>query len=218
MKTDSAQKQEAWSDYFQNRSLLMRFMIWMQIKFLVPHFERAVQSCIKPGERVLDAGCGTAMNTLHICSKLGAKPYGLDISSASLAQAKSVATGLSTNIALAQGDICNMPFTDGSIDLVWNHGVLEHFDNPIEIMSEMARIGKRVFIAVPRKTPLRGLLQRLKGLLGLAADDTFYLYSESQLVDMLSEVEGFKVEGRGSFDCLLLFSWTYAWGRKTGSK
>jgi len=47
-----------------------------------------------------------------------------------------------------------LPFKDNSFDVVFNKGVIEHFDNYIEIIKEMARIVRRngkVIIAVPNK-------------------------------------------------------------------
>ncbi|MBI3812840.1 MAG: class I SAM-dependent methyltransferase, partial [Nitrospinae bacterium] len=53
---------------------------------------------------------------------------------------------------LIKGDIFKMPFKDEKFDVVWNGGVIEHFENPSEIIRKMAvltRPGGCVFVSVP---------------------------------------------------------------------
>jgi len=204
------QQKEAWSNYFRSRSVAMRLMIWAQRRFLTPKFARAVRPYVSPGDSVLEAGCGTAMNTLYICSQLNAQPWGLDISDESLEQARRFARSVGMTINTQLGDIRNMPFTDGQFSLVWNQGVLEHFEDPVAILAEMARVGKTIFVAVPRKTLLRATIQKAKRLIGLAADDLFVLYTERQLAHIVSEVNGVALRQTGSFNALFVFSWTWA--------
>ena len=212
METDSSHKELAWTDYFVNKSILMRLMKWAQMKFLAPKFAKVLKPYVKAGDKVLDAGCGTATNTLYVCSLTGTEPWGLDISEVALGEACRTATRIGLDIRLTLGDIQKMPFPDKSFDVVWNQGVLEHFKNADEIISEMARVGRMVFVAVPRLTLSRELVQRVKTFLGLTADDVFYLYKESQLVELMSRINGLTFEASGSFSCLYLFSWTWACG------
>lgn len=209
---DSARKKAAWTDYFASKSRLMRLMLWTQKRFLLPKFAKAIEHFIKPGDRVLEAGCGTAMNTLHVCSQTNAEPWALDISHAALNEARGRAKQYGLRLRAALGDIRRIPFCDGSLDVVWNQGVLEHFEDPREVIREMARVGKRVFVAVPRKTFLRGLVQKAKALLGLTADDIFHLYKEQELVELMSQAHRWKEVESGSFNCLAIFSWTWACG------
>jgi len=187
-------------------------MKWAQMKFLAPKFAKVLKPYVKAGDKVLDAGCGTATNTLYVCSLTGTEPWGLDISEVALGEACRTATRIGLDIRLTLGDIQKMPFPDKSFDVVWNQGVLEHFKNADEIISEMARVGRMVFVAVPRLTLSRELVQRVKTFLGLTADDVFYLYKESQLVELMSRINGLTFEASGSFSCLYLFSWTWACG------
>ncbi|MBI4379056.1 MAG: class I SAM-dependent methyltransferase [Nitrospinae bacterium] len=51
-----------------------------------------------------------------------------------------------------KGDIFDMPFKGERFDLVWNGGVVEHFENPSEGIRQMAAItkpGGYVFVSVP---------------------------------------------------------------------
>lgn len=213
---DLNNKKVAWTNYFSNKSVIMHLMKWVQRNFLVPYFVREIKPYVKVGNKILEAGCGTAMNTIHACSVCGAEPWGLDISEKAIGEARHAANQFGADIKICLGDIRKMPFCDKSFDIVWNQGVIEHFENPVEIISEMARVGKIIFVAVPRKTLVRGLVQKVKALLGLTANDAFILYTESEIRDLMAGVKNLRIINSGSFDCLLLFSWTWVVGLKDG--
>lgn len=46
-------------------------------------------------------------------------------------------------------DIEHLPFADGEIDFVYCSHLLEHVDNPVQVCSEMMRVGKRGYIETP---------------------------------------------------------------------
>ncbi len=209
---DSSHKKAAWTHYFQRKSVLMRLMLWAQSRFLVPKFARAISPYIKAGDNVLEAGCGTAMSTLSVCTSLGAHPWALDISRESLEQAGQRAALYGVPLRRILADIRHLPFGAQHFDVVWNQGVMEHFDDPVHIISEMASVAKIVFVAVPRKALFRSVVQWGKARLGLAADDIFHLYTERDLVTLMSQSDRLKVKASGSFNCLLVFSWTWACG------
>jgi SAM-dependent methyltransferase len=72
-----------------------------------------------------EMGCGTAESSALIPHKLR-KFIGLDFSAVALGLARQ--TG---NLdALVQADALNLPCSSGSIDGIWNLGVMEHFDRP----------------------------------------------------------------------------------------
>jgi len=61
------------------------------------------------------------------------------------------------------GDIFNMPFSDNSFDIVWNEGVLEHFENMKSAIKEMRRVCKvngKILILVPNKYTVHTYLIR----------------------------------------------------------
>jgi SAM-dependent methyltransferase len=70
-----------------------------------------------------EMGCGTAESSALIPRKLR-KFIGLDFSAAALGLARK--TG--SLDALVQADALNLPCSSGSIDGIWNLGVMEHFD------------------------------------------------------------------------------------------
>jgi ubiquinone/menaquinone biosynthesis C-methylase UbiE len=109
-------------------------------------FMQGIEASLPRGSFVLEAGCGTGQTLAHI-SRLH-ETTGLDISRAALNLARSNCK----NPVL--GSIFTIPFKDNSFDLVYNSGVIEHFEDPTNIAAirEMARVTKpsgRVVIIVP---------------------------------------------------------------------
>ena len=78
----------------------------------------------------LDLGTGTG-RMLELLSDLSAKSVGVDASREMLAIARSnlESAGLS-RIQIRQGDMLNLPTTDGAFDLVTIHQVLHYLDDP----------------------------------------------------------------------------------------
>lgn len=96
---------------------------------------------------VVEAGCGTGQ-TLALFSERHST-VALDISPHALRLAQKIA-----NPALILGTIFSLPLKDGSCDLVYNSGVIEHFRNPEngKAVQEMARVTKScgyVIVIVP---------------------------------------------------------------------
>jgi SAM-dependent methyltransferase len=115
------------------------------LKYLA--FMEQVEKSLPGGSTVAEAGCGTGQ-TLALFSARHTT-IALDISPGALRLAGKVA-----DPELLLGTIFSMPLKDGSCDLVYNSGVIEHFKEPhnAEAVREMARItkrGGRVIIIVP---------------------------------------------------------------------
>jgi SAM-dependent methyltransferase len=107
---------------------------------------QGVEKDLPAGSKILEAGCGTGQ-TLALLSDRH-ETYGLDISRAALALAKTSCK----NPVL--GSIFNIPFRENTFDLTYNSGVIEHFRDPDNVIAirEMARITKpsgKVIIIVP---------------------------------------------------------------------
>lgn len=79
------------------------------------------------GRRVLDAGCGTAIPSLELARR-GADVVLLDVSATAVAHARRLARELGRTVTIVEGSIFDLPFGACEFDLVWNTGVLEHFD------------------------------------------------------------------------------------------
>jgi ubiquinone/menaquinone biosynthesis C-methylase UbiE len=94
------------------------------------------------GEAV-DLGCGPG----HLAVKLaqlatGLRVTGLDLSDEMLAQAEGRArqAGLGDRVSFRQGDVAQIPFPDGSLDLVVSTLSLHHWRDPVAVLDEIARV------------------------------------------------------------------------------
>ena len=103
--------------------------------------------------RILDVGCGTGANLL-LLSKYG-QAEGVDVSEDALAFCR--ARGLD-KVTLGAGE--EMPYADGTFDLVTAFVVVEHMDEDLAGLKEMRRVlrpGGRVLLFVPTFMFLWGL-------------------------------------------------------------
>jgi 2-polyprenyl-3-methyl-5-hydroxy-6-metoxy-1,4-benzoquinol methylase len=95
------------------------------------------------GMTVLDAGAGTGLNSLALARR-GARVTLLDVAPEALEMARSYFEEQGLAATTVEGSIFSMPFADATFDLVWNTGVIEHFE-PEErrlAVREMLRVVK----------------------------------------------------------------------------
>lgn len=92
------------------------------------------------GSRVLECGCGTGAQTVILAaSSPGARIVSVDLSPASLRQARSQCAGHS-NVAFLAADAFHLPFEDHSFDRVFVCFVLEHLSEPARALRALARV------------------------------------------------------------------------------
>ena len=94
----------------------------------------------KPGEIILDAGCGTGVFTIDILLS-GSQVVGLDISLPMLIQAVKKLKGLPFQMILA--DILNLPFPGNSFDKVISVTTLEFIEDAKGAVEELFRITQK---------------------------------------------------------------------------
>ena len=126
--------------------------------FLVPALfapwvdELLVRAAPRAGERVLDVACGTGAVTLRLPPLVGptGRVVGLDVSADMLgvAQAKAEAAGLA--VEWREASALELPFGDGSFDLVLCQQGLQFFPDRARGAAEMRRVlapGGRAVVA-----------------------------------------------------------------------
>ena len=111
---------------------------------LVFLFDRMIEATIDKvdptrGDRVLDVGCGRAVDAIQIAQK-GGRPVGLEPSRTMLSHSKDCVAEKGGGVALVQGIGESLPFRTGSFDWVVCKGALDHFPDPYKAVEEMARV------------------------------------------------------------------------------
>ncbi len=97
---------------------------------------------LRPGMNLLDVGCGPATITLDLAERLRpGKVIGVDAATEALEAARAEAARRGdTTTTFQVADISALPFADGSFDVVHAHQVLQHLQDPVAALAEMARV------------------------------------------------------------------------------
>lgn len=120
---------------------------------------------IKPGDRILDIGCGSGRHTGEAYRQSGVTVIGADLSYDDITEAKNrlllherLEEHGGGHWGLAAVDITRMPFKSNSFDHVICSEVLEHIRNHQAAMEEVVRVlkpGRPLAVSVPRHWPER---------------------------------------------------------------
>jgi demethylmenaquinone methyltransferase/2-methoxy-6-polyprenyl-1,4-benzoquinol methylase len=114
-----------------------------------------VRAVVKPGDRVLDAACGTG-DLAIIAAKHGANVTGLDFSEQMLVRARRKAP----DIDWLSGDLLELPFPDGSFDAATVGFGIRNVDDLQRGIAELRRVlkpgGRLAILEITRpRGPLR---------------------------------------------------------------
>ena len=124
------------------------------------------------GRRVLEVGCGAGVDLARF-ARGGAAVTGVDIASSAidLARANFEQQGLRGELQVANGE--QLPFPDGSFDLVYAHGVVQYTSDPRRLVEECRRVlapgGEAIFQVYNRLSWLNALSKLMK--VGLEHDE-----------------------------------------------
>jgi ubiquinone/menaquinone biosynthesis C-methylase UbiE len=116
------------------------------VQYEYRHLARQAAALGVPGSgRVLDVGTGPGFVAIEVARLLQGRDchvVGLDLSPAMLAMAEENArgAGLQDTLSWQQGDAKAMPFADGEFDLVVSSGSLHHWEDPLVVLDEIARV------------------------------------------------------------------------------
>jgi len=92
---------------------------------------------------LLEAGAGTGEISLEL-ARQGARVAMVDFALDALPAIRSRSAADARVVALAAADVRRLPFRDGSFDVVWSSGLLEHFSEGdlAQVLEEMARVSR----------------------------------------------------------------------------
>lgn len=97
---------------------------------------------IKPGERVLDAGCGIGGSSIWLAENRGAQVTGITLSpeQANMAHANAKRRKVAERTDFQIADYCATGFADGSFDVVWGLESVCYSLNKLDFIREAYRV------------------------------------------------------------------------------
>ncbi len=117
--------------------------------FAEPELCRAIASVgIKPGMRILDAGCGTGHALRWLFQETGheGEVIGIDLAAAHVAAARTQAADCAR---VLQADLLHVPLEPASVDLIWCVNTINHLHDPvrgIEALAPLLRPGGHIVL------------------------------------------------------------------------
>jgi 27-O-demethylrifamycin SV methyltransferase len=97
---------------------------------------------IKPGDRLLDIGCGIGEPVIRLASAHDIEGVGISIAQGQVdrANARAAAAGLAGRLSFQHADAMELPFPDESFDIVWAMESLHHMPDRWHVVREAARV------------------------------------------------------------------------------
>jgi ubiquinone/menaquinone biosynthesis C-methylase UbiE len=111
------------------------------------------------GGQAADLGCGPGHLVIRLAQAApGLQVTGIDLSTEMLVQAERYAkcSSLEDRVAFKKGDVVQIPFPDGSLDLVVSTLSLHHWSDPVGVLDEIARVLRRPGPVEGRSEPTKG--------------------------------------------------------------
>jgi ubiquinone/menaquinone biosynthesis C-methylase UbiE len=147
------------------------------------------------GKKILEIGAGTGRDSFPFVQR-GASVYQLDYSPNSLKIMKQIAETEKMETTIVGGDSFSLPFRDGTFDIVFHQGLLEHFrkDKADAMLKENIRVlkpGGLLCVDVPQRWHLYTVMKRIL----IAVDQWFAGWERSFSVPELKrEMEKFGLQ------------------------
>jgi SAM-dependent methyltransferase len=123
----------------------------------------ATALALRPGSRLLDAGCGSGQFGLAFAAR-GAEVVGVDLSPAMVARARQHGAERGVDVEWREGDLTRLADPDGSYDAIIARVSLQFVPNPAAALTEFRRVLRpdgRLYASIPGAlSPIYGRLWR----------------------------------------------------------
>lgn len=205
---NSKKDEQGWDGYWQNRKASSGGMLYDAIaafyrKFIIrPSLNSFVRTYFQPGAQVLHAGCGSGQVDVDIRDYVSITGLDLSVNALNFYQRTN-----QDRCKVLHGSIFDIPLASGTVDGIYNLGVMEHFtpDEITKIMSEFHRVlkphGRMVIFWPPEFGAsvifLKGVKWTLENVFGkknvkIHPDEITRVQSKKSVVELF-EASGFKV-------------------------
>lgn len=139
-------EKDFWNQKWERVPLPIRVNKFHYTEYRIAKLLRKVCMDKRKNIKVLEIGCGCSKWMHYFYSDLGMKNiFGLDYSEIGCKLTRENLKLFSDTKAIQNvicGDIFYSPFKDESFDIIYNLGVIEHFENPVEILKLINKLLK----------------------------------------------------------------------------
>ena len=145
-----------------------------------PYAYKTFRKYIPPQSLVLEVGFGSGRIVSGLARELNCRCVGVDVNDGAFTSLRFFSEQHGVEVGAVRGDGFSLPFKDGSFDVVYSEGVIEHFParRRLVMLAEHVRVcrsGGMVIVSVPNKFALmHSLTKRLLG-------PRFLFYPEASL-------------------------------------
>jgi 2-polyprenyl-3-methyl-5-hydroxy-6-metoxy-1,4-benzoquinol methylase len=163
------------------------------------NLQRLLKAQVAPGAKVLEIGFAPGKLLAYVAKTLGARVSGVDYSEKGIAFARRLFAVLGLQADFRCEDIFATTFQPGTFDMVYSVGVIEHFNDPRNIVRrhvELLRPGGTALILIPDYSGIYGRLQRSFDAQILELHNLRIMSPEAMLelapADLVDHVESFR--------------------------
>ena len=101
---------------------------------------------------ILDVGCGTELRG----------DVGIDLFEGKCFEDIKKLKQFKKHENFVKGDALNLPFRSGIFEKTVSFQLIEHIDNPVKLIKEMARVGKKIMVVTPNATWIGKVFRSLR--------------------------------------------------------
>ncbi len=146
---------EQWDRSWARTNAPRRLRPWRD--YLSWRLARLFSSHIKPGDHVLEVGCGGSRFLPYFAKDLRAEVYGFDFAPSGVENAKTALRRAGVTGTILQGDLFDAPvFPVDHFDVVFSGGFIEHFQDTYDVVKRIAHFAKPrsgvIITAIPNVT------------------------------------------------------------------
>ncbi|MFA6554488.1 MAG: class I SAM-dependent methyltransferase [Candidatus Paceibacterota bacterium] len=151
-RNNTREHRDIWQNIWLHKNRLSYFVDYGRFVYN-GFFRKMLRKHINGQTEFLELGCGTSTLTISLAKEMKGL-VGLDISPEALKISQDCAKKYGvTNAKFIDGNCLDVPF-QGTFDIVWSQGLMEHFDNPLLVAEQhwkATKLGGTTLISVPYK-------------------------------------------------------------------